>query len=77
MSSRFHSQTYGQTETVYEILECYIQKSYHYKQANWEDMLPMAMGAYNNSLHFTVKMTPFLAICSYHCRTNWQSAEQS
>ena len=38
-------------------------------------MLAMAEYAYNNSLHSTVKMTPFFANYGYHPRTNWPIAE--
>jgi len=77
MSSSFHSQTDGQTERVNQTLECYLRNYCNYEQDNWEEMLPMAEYAYNNSLHSTVKITPFFANYGYHPRTNWPTAEPS
>jgi len=77
MSSPFHPQTHGQTERVNQTLECYLQNYCNYEHGNWEEMLPMAEYAYNNSLHSTVKMTPFFANYDYHPRTNWPTAESS
>jgi len=70
MSSPFHPQTDEQTERVNQSLECYLRNYCNYKQDNWEEMLPMAEYAYNNSLHSTVKMTLFFATCGYHPGTN-------
>ena len=61
MSSSFHPQTDGQTERVNQTLECYLWNYCNYEQDNWEEMLPMAEYAYNNSLHSTFKMTPCFA----------------
>ena len=77
MSSPFHLQTDGQIERANQMLECYLRNYCNYEQDNWEEMLPMAKYAYNNSLHSTVKMTPFFANYGYQPRTNWPTAEPS
>jgi len=75
MSSSFHPQTDGQMERINKTLKCYLRNYCNYKQENWEDMLPMAEYAYNNSLQAMVKMTRFFANYGYHPRTNWPTAE--
>jgi hypothetical protein len=77
MSSPFHPQTDGQTDRVNQTLECYLSNYCNYEQDNWEEMLPMAEYAYNNSVHSTLKMTPFFPNYGYHSQTNWPTAEPS
>ena len=77
MSSPFHPPTDGQTERMNQALECYLRNYCNYKEDNWEEVLPMAEYAENNSLHSTVKMKPFFAKYGYHSETNWPTAEPS
>jgi hypothetical protein len=77
MSSPFHLQTDGQSERVNQTLVCYLHIYCNYEQDNWEEILPMAEYSYNNSLHRTVKMTPFFTNYAYHPQTNWPITEPS
>jgi len=61
MASSFHPQTDGQIDRINYISECYLQNYCNYEQHIWEEMLPLAEYAYNNSLHSTVNMTRFFA----------------
>jgi len=49
MSTAFHPQTDGQTERLNQILEIYLRAFVNYEMSNWEDLLPMAEFAYNNT----------------------------
>jgi hypothetical protein len=77
MSSPFHHQTDGQTQSLNQALQCDLRNYCNYEQDNLEDMLLMAEYAYNNALHSTVKMTPFFANYGYIVQTNWPTAEPS
>jgi len=77
MSSPFHPQTNGQMERINKSLECYLQNCCNDEMDDWEEMLPMAEYAYNNSLHSMVKMTPFFAHYGCHPQINWPTAEPS
>jgi len=77
MSSPFHPQTDGQMERIQHSSECYLRNYCNADQDNWEELLPMAEYAYNNSLHSTVKMTPCFANYGYYPWTNWPTADPS
>ena len=49
-STAFHPQTDGQTERVNQSLEQSIRQYCNYEQDNWNDLLPLAEYAYNNSV---------------------------
>jgi len=77
MSSLFHPYADGQMQRVSQTLKWYLRNYCNHEQDNGEKSLPMAVYTYNNSLHSTVKMTPFFANYSYHRRINWPTAEPS
>jgi hypothetical protein len=54
MSSPFHLQTDEETESINQTLECYLRNYCNYEWDNWEEIMPMAECAFNNSLHSTV-----------------------
>jgi hypothetical protein len=66
MSTAFHPQTDGQTERVNQILEQYLRIFCNYQQDNWEELLPTAELAYNNSTHSSTGKSPFFANYGYH-----------
>jgi transposase InsO family protein len=66
MSTAFHPQTDGQTERVNQTLEQYLRIFCNYQQDNWQELLPLAEFAYNNSVHASTGMTPFSANHGYH-----------
>ena len=66
MSTAFHPQTDGQTERVNQTLEQYLRIFCNYQQDNWQQLLPLAEFAYNNSVHASTGQTPFFANYGYH-----------
>jgi hypothetical protein len=58
-STAFHPQTDGQTERVNQVVEDYLRHYVNLYQSDWEDQLPMAEFAYNNSFHTATQSTPF------------------
>jgi transposase InsO family protein len=68
MSTAFHPQTDGQTERVNQTLEQYLRIFCNYQQDNWQDLLPLAEFACNNSVHASTGKTPFFA--NYGCHPN-------
>ena len=72
-SSAYHPQTSGQVECVNQVLEDMLRAcalSYH---ISWEECLPLAEFAYNNSYQKSLQMAPFEALYGRRCRTplNW------
>jgi transposase InsO family protein len=66
MSTAFHPQTDGQTERVNQVLEQYLRAFCNYQQDNWQELLPRAEFAYNNSVHASTGHSPFFANYGYH-----------
>ena len=59
LSTAFHPQTDGQTESPNQTMEQYLRAFCNYEQDNWVELLPLAEFAYNNSIHHSTLMTPF------------------
>ncbi|MBW0497226.1 hypothetical protein O181_036941 [Austropuccinia psidii MF-1] len=59
LSAPYHSETYGQTERVNQILEQYLWMYVSYHQDDWNTGLLLAEFAYNNSDHSSKKQSPF------------------
>jgi hypothetical protein len=59
MSTAFHPQTDGQTERMNRTLEEMLRIYTSYKQDNWDEYLPAAEFAYNNSKQASTGYTPF------------------
>jgi hypothetical protein len=59
MSSAYHPQTDGQTERVNRILEAYLRCYVSPMQDDWDQYLPMAEFAINDSFQVSIGMTPF------------------
>lgn len=74
MSSAYHPQTDGQTEranrTMAEILRAFV----HPRHDDWEEHLPLAAFAYNNSVNASTKSTPFFLSYGRHPATPIDSA---
>src|SRR4051812_32142072 len=75
MSTAFHPQTDGQSETLNKILEQYLRIFCTYHQDDWVDLLPFAEFSYNNSINASTKMTPFYAVYRQHLRSIWPSIQ--
>ena len=71
LSTAFHPQSDGQTERLNQTLEQYLRTFINYDQDDWNQLLPLAEYAYNNSVTAPTKMSPFYANYGYHSRTNW------
>jgi transposase InsO family protein len=59
MSTAFHPQTDGQTERVNRVLEEYLRSYVSPLHDNWDQYLPMAEFAINNSKQASTGMSPF------------------
>jgi hypothetical protein len=59
LSTAFHPQTDGQTERVNRVLEEYLRHYVNDSQTDWDEWLPLAGFAYNNSWHEAIGTTPF------------------
>ena len=67
-STAYHPQTDGQTERVNQELETYLRFYVTYMQDDWIQYLPIAEFARNNTIHSSIKVTPFFANYGYHPR---------
>ena len=61
MSTAYHPQTDGQTESVNQVLGGYLRIFVNYDQNDWYNLLPLAEFAYNNSATSAHGMRPFFA----------------
>lgn len=66
LSTAFHPQTDGATERLNQTLEQYLRIYTSYQQDDWDELLPLAMFVYNDTVHSTIKMTPFYANYGFH-----------
>ena len=62
LSTAYHPQTDGQTESVSKCLETYLRCFTSEKQHLWVQWLPLAEWWYNTNYHATTKMTPYEAV---------------
>ena len=69
MSTAYHPQTDGQTERTNQVLEGYLRHFVNYDQDDWDQLLPLAEFAYNNSATNAHGMSPFFANYGYHPQT--------
>jgi hypothetical protein len=66
-SNAFHPQTDGQSECTIQTLEDLLHSCVLSWKGSWEDHLPLAEFAYNNSYHASIKMAPFEALYDPRC----------
>ena len=66
LSTSNHPESDGQTERLNQILEQFFRCFVDDQQGNWSDLLPLAEFAYNNTVHSSIKMTPFFANYGFH-----------
>ena len=76
-NTAFHPQTDGQTERVNQSLEQYLRQYCNYELDNWNDLLPLAEYAYNNSATTATQMSPFFANYGFHPQTNLPVEKES
>ncbi|WVZ80614.1 hypothetical protein U9M48_028073 [Paspalum notatum var. saurae] len=72
-SSAYHPQTSGQVERVNQILEVMLRACALTYSTKWDECLPLAEFAYNNSYQKSLEMAPFEALYGRRCKTplNW------
>ncbi|WVZ81067.1 hypothetical protein U9M48_028491 [Paspalum notatum var. saurae] len=72
-SSAYHPQTSSQVERVNQILEDMLRACALTYSTKWDECLPLAEFAYNNSYQKSLDMAPFEALYGRWCRTplNW------
>ncbi|KAK8665349.1 hypothetical protein V6N13_005519 [Hibiscus sabdariffa] len=68
-STAFHPQTDGQSERVIQILEDILRGCVIDFRGSWEEFLPLAEFAYNNSYQASIRMAPYKALYGRKCRT--------
>jgi hypothetical protein len=59
MSTAYHPETDGQTESYNRVLEHYLRSFVHHQPNLWSQLLPLAEWSYNTSLHSATGLTPF------------------
>ena len=69
MATSRHQQTNGMAEITVKILKTYLRNFVDYTMQNWEDLLPLAEFAYNNSISETTGFTPFYLETGQNPRT--------
>ena len=69
MSTAHHPQTDGQTERANRTLEDMLRAFVNYRQDNWDDCLPAAEFAYNNSVQASTGFSPYYLDCGQHPTT--------
>ncbi len=68
MTTSFHPEGNAQTERMNRVLEEYLRHFVSPKQDNWDELLPIAEFAINNSYQESIGMTPFYMTYGYHPR---------
>jgi hypothetical protein len=66
MSTAYHPQSDGQTEVTNKIVENMLRAYADYRQDNWDECLPSAEIAYNNSVQASTGYTPYYLDCGQH-----------
>ncbi|WVZ89414.1 hypothetical protein U9M48_035826 [Paspalum notatum var. saurae] len=74
-SSAYHPQTSGQVERVNQILEDMLRACALTFSTKWNECLPLAEFAYNNSYQKSLDMAPFEALYGGRCRTPLNRSE--
>ncbi|WVZ52029.1 hypothetical protein U9M48_003124 [Paspalum notatum var. saurae] len=74
-SSAYHPQTSGQVERVNQILEDMLRACALTYSTKWDECLPLAEFAYNNSYQKSLKMAPFEALYGRRCITPLNRSE--
>ncbi|KAH0660902.1 hypothetical protein KY289_029650 [Solanum tuberosum] len=62
LSTAFHPQTDGQSERTIQVLEDMLRACVMDFGGQWDQFLPLAEFAYNNSYHSSIQMAPFEAL---------------
>ncbi|WVZ80232.1 LOW QUALITY PROTEIN: hypothetical protein U9M48_027725 [Paspalum notatum var. saurae] len=74
-SSAYHPQTSGQVERVNQILEDMLRASALTYSIKWDECLPLAEFAYNNSYQKSLEIAPLKALYGRRCKTPLNKSE--
>jgi hypothetical protein len=66
MSTAFHPETDGQTETVNQTIKAILRAFINLEMSDWVEVVPMAEFADNNSRTTTTGYSPFYANYGFH-----------
>ena len=69
LSTSFHPQTDGQSEGTIQVLKDMLRACVIDFGGQWDQFLPLAEFAYNNSYHSSIEMAPFEALYGRRCRS--------
>ena len=69
LSTSFHPQTDGQSEGTIQVLKDMLRACVIDFGGQWDQFLPLAKFAYNNSYHSSIEMAPFEALYGRRCRS--------
>ncbi|GJQ97501.1 putative reverse transcriptase domain-containing protein [Tanacetum coccineum] len=75
MSTAYHPQTDGQSESTIQTFEDMIRACVLDFEGNWDAHLPLVEFSYNNSYHSSVRCAPFEALYGRKCRSPIMWAE--
>ncbi len=68
-NTAYHPQTDGQTDRVNQIIEDMLRSCILEFKGSWEEFMPLAEFAYNNSYQSSIRMAPYEALYGRKCRT--------
>ncbi|GJX33877.1 reverse transcriptase domain-containing protein [Tanacetum coccineum] len=79
MSTAYHSQMDGQSETTIQTLEDMLRACVIKFGSSWDRHLPIVNFSYNNSYHTSIKAAPFEVLYGRKCRSLvcWSEVEDS
>ena len=69
MSTGFHPQTDGQSESTIEVLEDMLRACVLDHKGSWEGQFPLVDFTYNNSYQASIQMAPYEALYGRPCRS--------
>ena len=70
MSTAFHPQTDGQSETTIQVLEDMLRACILDLKGSWEEHLPLVEFTYNNSYQTNIQMAAYEALYRRSCRSS-------
>ena len=79
MSTTFHPQTDGQSESTIYVLEDMLRACFLDHKGSWEEHLPLVEFTYNKSYQASIQMTPYKALYGRPCRSPicWTEVRES
>nr|GFB38633.1 putative reverse transcriptase domain, ribonuclease H-like domain, aspartic peptidase domain protein [Tanacetum cinerariifolium] len=69
MSTAYHPETNGQSESTIQTLKDMLRACTIYFEKGWVNHLPLVKFSYNNSYHASIKAAPFEALYGRKCRS--------